>query len=187
MSPSYADNIDKLVEDNYFHWEFNVWMKLAWKGLFPQIIKPDLTYQVYVRGALTAAEAWATFEEHFNKKTLNNRLLVTKKLNNFKMKPCTKFASHFDQFKEIVLHMESISESLYETRQLVLLLGSLTDEYKLISTVLESTPNVTLAYVIQAFSGVQASDESSSAQEKAFATKKKDFGGKLRFKGKCFY
>ncbi|KAG2786108.1 hypothetical protein PC129_g18899 [Phytophthora cactorum] len=85
MSPTYADTIDKLVEDNYFHWEFNMRLKLARKGLLPQIIKPEfdqvndhstiewkandlkalgviagdvsLTYQVYIRGALTAAEA----------------------------------------------------------------------------------------------------------------------------------
>ncbi|POM69446.1 Integrase catalytic core protein [Phytophthora palmivora] len=66
----------------------------------------------------------------------------------------------------------------------VLLLGSLTDEYKMISTVLENTPNITLAYAIQAISGVAAS-EPSSAGEKAF--KNKDNGSKLRFGDKCFY
>jgi len=46
---------------------------------------------------------------------------------------------------------------------------------------------VTLAHAIQALAGVEASDESSSAQERAFySTKKKDFG-KQRFVGKCFY
>ncbi|KAE8907251.1 hypothetical protein PF010_g32297 [Phytophthora fragariae] len=32
MSPSYADTV-KLVEDNYFLWEFNMRMKLSRKGL----------------------------------------------------------------------------------------------------------------------------------------------------------
>ncbi|KAG2760202.1 hypothetical protein PC129_g20773 [Phytophthora cactorum] len=41
MSPSYADTIDKLVEDSYFHWELNIRMKLARKGLLPQIINPE--------------------------------------------------------------------------------------------------------------------------------------------------
>ncbi|OWZ13053.1 LOW QUALITY PROTEIN: hypothetical protein PHMEG_00013699 [Phytophthora megakarya] len=108
-------------------------MKLARKGQLPQIIKPEfdlmndrsvaerktgnlkalgviagdvrLTYQVYVGGALTAAEAWTMLEEHFNKKTLKNRLLVTKKLKHFKMKPGIKFAVVVDPFKEIVLQL----------------------------------------------------------------------------------
>ncbi|KAK1941983.1 hypothetical protein P3T76_006305 [Phytophthora citrophthora] len=82
-----------------------MWAKLSRKGLLSQIINPEfdqvsdrstaewktnelkalgviardarLTYQVYFRGALTTAEAWMMLEEHFNKKTLKNRLLVT--------------------------------------------------------------------------------------------------------------
>ncbi|KAE8981011.1 hypothetical protein PR001_g24123, partial [Phytophthora rubi] len=132
----------------------------------------SLTYQVYIRGATTAADSWRMLEEQFNRNTLKNRLIVTKKLHNFKMESGTRFAVHVDQFKEIVLQMETVGEPLDETRQLVLLLGSLTDEYRMISTVLENTPNMTLAYAIQALSGVDASDESSSAQQKAFVAKK---------------
>ncbi|GMF29365.1 unnamed protein product [Phytophthora fragariaefolia] len=98
------------------------------------------------------------------------------------MESGTRFALHVNQFKEIVLQMETIGEPLDETRQLVLLLGSLTDEYRMISTVLE---NMTLEYAIQALSGVEASDESSSGQQKAFVAKKSY--DKRRFNGKCFY
>ncbi|KAE9301673.1 hypothetical protein PF008_g22687 [Phytophthora fragariae] len=41
MSPGYADTV-KLVEDNYFHWEFNMRMKLSRNGLLAHIIKPEL-------------------------------------------------------------------------------------------------------------------------------------------------
>jgi hypothetical protein len=147
----------------------------------------SLTYQVYIRGAMTALDAWRQLEEQFNRSTLKNRLLVTKKLHNFTMEPGTRFHVHVDQFKELVLKMEAIGEPLDETRQLVLLLGSLTEEYRLICSVLENTPNVTLAHAIQALAGVEAWDESSSVPERAFYTsKKKDFG-KRRFPGKCFY
>ncbi|GMF22864.1 unnamed protein product [Phytophthora lilii] len=85
MSPIYADTV-KLVEDNYFHWKFNMRMKLSPKGLLAHIIKPEFdavsdrsapqwktddlkalgviagdasfTYQVYIRGATSAAESW---------------------------------------------------------------------------------------------------------------------------------
>ncbi|GMF61962.1 unnamed protein product [Phytophthora fragariaefolia] len=145
-------------------------MKLSCKGLRAHIIKPEfktlsdrctvqwktddlkalgviagdvsLTYQVFIRGATTAADSWRMLEEQFNRNTLKNRFLITKKLHNFKMESGTRFAVHVDQFKEIVLQMETIGEPLDETRQLELLLGSLTDEYRMISTVLQNTPNV---------------------------------------------
>ncbi|KAE9317605.1 hypothetical protein PR003_g18435, partial [Phytophthora rubi] len=88
-------------------------------------------------------DSWRMLEEQFNRNTLKNRLIVTKKLHNFKMESGTRFAVHVDQFKEIVLQMETVGEPLDETRQFVLLLGSLTDEYRMISTVLENTPNMT--------------------------------------------
>ncbi|KAG4054530.1 hypothetical protein PC123_g10349 [Phytophthora cactorum] len=103
------------------------------------------------------------------------------------MEPGTKFAVHVDKCKELVLQMESIGESLDETRHFMLLIGSLPDEYRMLATVSENIPNVTLPYAIQALSGVEASDESSSAQERAFATKRKDYGNKRRFNGKCFH
>ncbi|KAE9309448.1 hypothetical protein PR003_g20514 [Phytophthora rubi] len=146
MSPSYADT-GKLVEDNYFHWEFNMRMKLSRKGLLPHIIKPEfdalsdrstvqwktddlkalgviagdvsLTYQIYICEATTAADSWRMLEKQFNRNTLKNRLIVTKKL----------------QLQDGV---------------------RLTDEYRMISTVLENTPNMTLAYAIQALFGVDA-------------------------------
>ncbi|KAE8908359.1 hypothetical protein PF005_g8124 [Phytophthora fragariae] len=210
MSPSYADT-GKLVEDNYFHWEFNMRMKLSRKGLLPHFIKPEfdalsdrstvqwktddlkalgviagdlsLTYQIYICEATTAADRGACSRSS-STGTRSRNDSSSPRSYNFKMESGTRFAVHVDQFKEIVLQMETICEPLDETRQLVFLLGSLTDEYRMISTVLESTPNMTLAYAIQALSGVDASDE-SSAEQKAFVAKKSY--DKRRFNGKCFY
>ncbi|GMF30478.1 unnamed protein product [Phytophthora lilii] len=123
MSPSYADTV-KLVEDSYFHWEFNMRMKLSRKEPLAHIIKPEfdavrdrsapqwktddlkalgviagdvsLTYQVYIRGATSAAESWSLLEEQFSKATLKNRLVIARKLHNFKMESGTKFAVHVD-------------------------------------------------------------------------------------------
>ncbi|KAE9045313.1 hypothetical protein PR002_g2280 [Phytophthora rubi] len=187
MSPSYADAV-KLVEDNYFHWEFNMRMKLSRKGLLAHIIKPGfnaLSDRSTVQRKTNDLKALGVIAGDFSRNTLKNRLIVTKKLHNFKLVSDTRFAVHVDHFKEIVLQMETIGEPLDEIRQLVLLLGSLTDEYRMISTVLENTPSMTLAYAIQALSGVDVSYESSSAQQKAFvATKSYDKRG---FNGKCFY
>ncbi|KAE8969448.1 hypothetical protein PR003_g8837 [Phytophthora rubi] len=89
----------------------------------------DLTYQVYIDGARTAADLWRMLEEQFNRNTLKIRLIIPKKLRNFKMEAGSRFAVHLDHFKEFVLQTETIGEPLDETRQLGLLLGSLTDEF----------------------------------------------------------
>ncbi|KAE8910007.1 hypothetical protein PF005_g18775 [Phytophthora fragariae] len=88
-------------------------MKLSRKGLLAHIIKPefdalsdrstdqwktndlktlgviaegvDLTYQVYIDGARTVADLWRMLEEQFNRNTLKIRLIIPKKLRNFKM------------------------------------------------------------------------------------------------------
>ncbi|KAE9295107.1 hypothetical protein PR003_g24100 [Phytophthora rubi] len=169
MSPGYAETV-KLVEDNYFHWEFNMRMKLSRKGLLAHILKPELdalrdvslTYQVYIRGSTTAADSWRMLEGQFNRNTLKNRLIVTKKLHNFKMESGTRFAVHVDQFKEIVLQMETIGEPLHETRQLVLLLGSMRDEYQ-----------------------YRTREHAEHDVGKAFVAKKSY--DKRRFNGKCFW
>ncbi|GMF28369.1 unnamed protein product [Phytophthora fragariaefolia] len=187
MSPSYADTV-KLVEDNYFHWEFNMRMKLSRKGLLAHIIKPEfdtlsdrstvqwktddlkalgviagdvsLTYQVYIRGATAAADSW-------------------------RMSSSTETSSRTDSSLPGSYTTSRWSPPLDETRQLVLLLCSLTDEYRMIRTVLEDTPNMALAFAIQALSGVEASNESASGQQKAFVAKKSY--DKRRFNSKCFY
>ncbi|KAE9186333.1 hypothetical protein PF005_g20878 [Phytophthora fragariae] len=111
-------------------------MKLSRKGVLAHIIKPEfdalsdrstvqwktndlkalgviagdvsLTYQVYIRGATTAADSWRMLEEQFKRNTLKNRLVVTKKLFNFKTESGTQFAVHVDQFKELVIQMKTI-------------------------------------------------------------------------------
>ncbi|ETO73608.1 hypothetical protein F444_10455 [Phytophthora nicotianae P1976] len=132
MSPSYADTTDKLAEDVYFYLDFNMRMKLARKGLLPQVTQLEFDQ---VSDCSTAE--WKSMllkghcvitGDHFNKKTPKEGLLVTKQLHSLKMKPGSKFAVHVNIFKELGQQMESIGESLDETRQLVLLLGNLTDE-----------------------------------------------------------
>ncbi|KAE8957530.1 hypothetical protein PF004_g19045 [Phytophthora fragariae] len=122
MSPSYADAV-KLVEDNYFHWEFNMRMELSRKERLAHITKPEfdvLSDRSTVQWKIDDLKALGVTAGDFNRKTLKNRLIVTKKLHNFKMESGKRFVVHVDQFEEIALQMETISEPLDETRQLVL-------------------------------------------------------------------
>ncbi|KAG2888541.1 hypothetical protein PC114_g18393 [Phytophthora cactorum] len=160
-------------------------MNLARKGLVPQIIKPEfdevsdrstvewktndlkalgvtagdvsLTYQVYIRGALTAAEV-STLLEDFNKE------------DGQEPAPHQQEAVHLQDGARYEVCCRCGQGQGAGTPDGV-----------------NRTPNVTLAYTIQALSGIEASDESSSTQETAFAAKLNDFSNKRRFSGKCFY
>ncbi|KAE8992046.1 hypothetical protein PR003_g22179, partial [Phytophthora rubi] len=127
MSPSYADTV-KLVEDNYFHWEFNMRMELSRKGLLAHITKLEfdvlrdhstVQWKIDDLKALGVIAGDRMLEDQFYRNTLKNRLIVAKKLHNFKMESGKRFVVHVDQFEEIALQMETISEPLDETRQLV--------------------------------------------------------------------
>ncbi|KAG4039166.1 hypothetical protein PC123_g25279 [Phytophthora cactorum] len=160
-------------------------MNLARKGLVPQIIKPEfdevsdrftvewktndlkalgvtagdvsLTYQVYIRGALTAAEVSTLFED-FNKE---------------------------DGQEPAPHHQEAVHLQDGTRYEVCCRCGQ--GQGAGTPDGVNRTPNVTLAYTIQALSGIEASDESSSTQETAFAAKLNDFSNKRRFSGKCFY
>lgn len=150
--------MDKLVEENYFFWEYNMRMKLARKGLLPHIVKTEFdqmsdrssdlwkmndlkalrvisgefsaTFEVHTQDALNAATVWQILKAHFNRSSLKNRFLITKELHAFNMEPGTRFAEHAEKFKELVVKMGTIGERLDETRQIVLLLGRLTEDYR---------------------------------------------------------
>ncbi|GMF48161.1 unnamed protein product [Phytophthora fragariaefolia] len=108
MSPSYADTV-KLVEDNYFHWEFNMRIKLSRNGLLAHIAMPgfdsvsdsptiqwktndlkalgvvagdvSLKQQVYCRGATTTTEArpLSGVEVSYESSPTQEKALATKK------------------------------------------------------------------------------------------------------------
>ncbi|GMF46064.1 unnamed protein product [Phytophthora fragariaefolia] len=73
--------------------------------------------KIYIRRfTKPAADSWRMLEEQVNQNSLQNQLLNTKKLHNFKVESGARFAVHVGQFKEIVLQMETIGEPLDETR-----------------------------------------------------------------------
>lgn len=210
MSPNYATNdMDKLREDNYFHWEYNMRMKLARKGLVGHLVPADRDefndrttarwkendlkalgviadgvdpqHQVYIRHAVSAEQAWVILLEQYNRSTMKNRIAITKQLHSFKMEPGTRISAHVDKFQELVMKMSMMGEHIDEGRQIVLLLSSLTEEYRVISSVLENTPNVNMLHVVETLTATERDSGELPAAESAFSVSKK------AFKGKCFH
>ncbi|KAJ0392280.1 hypothetical protein ATCC90586_011623 [Pythium insidiosum] len=163
---------DLLGNDNYFHWEFNMRMTLARKGLLNHIegvkMGAELTdewrakdmkayaiiaqgieveHQSKIRHTATAKDAWAALRDYYVKRSLQNRVALTRRLHEFRMEEGSNMASHLDRFDELVLSMEAVGDKMDEARQLTILLGSLPQEYETLVTIIENSSSVSMVDV----------------------------------------
>ena len=165
MSPN-NDAADLLREDNYFVWEFNARMKLAKKGLLAHIDAAkvpiddiewkvndmkafatittmiSINLQSMVRNAQTTAQAWELLKTFFLRRSIHNRVQMRRKLHEFKMSKGGNVMDHFMKFDELCMTMNAIGEEVSYDEQLVILLGSLPDEYDQIIKIIENIPNI---------------------------------------------
>ncbi|GMF45505.1 unnamed protein product [Phytophthora fragariaefolia] len=158
-----------LGSGNYFHWEYNMRMTLARKGLLAHVqevkVESEITeawlvndakalgiiaqgvepqHQTKIRSATRAIQAWGTLREFYNRTTLHNRVTMTRRLHEFKMDDGASMAKHLDTFDELVVGLQTMGEPVDEARQLVVLLSSLPVEYELISSIIENAKDITL-------------------------------------------
>uniref|UniRef100_H3H7F9 CCHC-type domain-containing protein n=1 Tax=Phytophthora ramorum TaxID=164328 RepID=H3H7F9_PHYRM len=161
-----------LGSGNYFHWEYNMRMTLARKGLLAHVQKVkaeseiteawlvndakalgiiaqgvELQHQTKIRSATRAIQAWGTLREFYNRTTLHNRVTMTRRLHDFKMDDGTSMAKHLDDFDELVVGLQTMGEPVDEARQLVVLLSSLPAEYEMITSIIENAKDITLIEV----------------------------------------
>ncbi|KAE8981371.1 hypothetical protein PR001_g24021, partial [Phytophthora rubi] len=161
-----------LGSGNYFHWEYNMRMTLARKGLLAHVqavkVESDITeawlvndakalgiiaqgvelqHQTKIRSATRAIEAWGTLREFYNRTTLHNRVTMTRRLHEFKMDDGASMSKHLDAFDELVVGLQTMGEPVDEARQLVVLLSSLPVEFELISSIIENAKDITLIEV----------------------------------------
>ncbi|KAK1935657.1 hypothetical protein P3T76_010352 [Phytophthora citrophthora] len=91
---------------NYFHWEYDMRMTLARKGLLAHVqevkAESEITEAWLVNDAkalgIIAQGAWGTLREFYNETTLHNRVTMTRRLHDFKMDDGTSMAKHLDDF-----------------------------------------------------------------------------------------
>ena len=109
------------------------------------------TSQLYlVTSCTNAKEAWDLLCEHFQGKTLANKLYLKKRYFRCEMKEGTSVDLHLKQMKEITDKLAAIGAPISEEDQVVTLLGSLPKSYSALVTTLECSEGVTLSYVQQA-------------------------------------
>ncbi|GMF16735.1 unnamed protein product [Phytophthora lilii] len=191
-----------LGSGNYFHWEFNMRMTLARKGLLEHVlvIKPEneitegwlmndakalgiiaqgveLQHQTKIRSATRAMEAWGTLRDFYNRSTLHNRVTMTRRLHEFKMEDGSTMSKHLDAFDELVVGLQALGEPVVESRQLVVLLSSLPAEYELIASIVENAKGITLIEVKEKLLKEYERLEKKETTERAFKANAGRFKG----------
>ena len=182
-----------LGSGNYFHWEFNMRMTLARKGLLAhvQIINKEeemteawlfndakalgiiaqgieLHHQTKIRSATTAMHAWVILRDLYIRTTLHNRVEMTRRLHEFKMESGSTMSKHLDTFEELVVGLQTLGEPVDDSRQLVVLLSSLPTEYELISSIVENSKDIKLIEVKEKLLKEHERLQRKETTEKAF-------------------
>ena len=117
-----------LGNDNYFYWEFAMRMTLERKGLLAhvQVVKNPaevteawmlndmkalgliaqgvaVEQHTNIRLATSAIMAWNTLRNFYNRTTIHNRVRMTRRLREFKMKCGMTMTKHLDEFDELIV------------------------------------------------------------------------------------
>jgi len=197
MNPNIAGPNDVLRDDNYFLWEFNARMTLARKDLLNHVVlKPeeaalrgtavweaaDLkalavlvkllgpTYQSMVREATSALQAWETLRGFFVNQNLHNRVQLRKRLHEFEMGAGTDLMQHLMEFDELCLRLSAVGDVVAEDERLVILLGSLPQEYDSMVKIIEAHGNMTLLEAKEMLRREYETIQKREKQEQAFNT-----------------
>ncbi|OWY97688.1 LOW QUALITY PROTEIN: polyprotein [Phytophthora megakarya] len=185
-----------LGSGNYFHWEYNMRMTLARKGLLVHVQVDKLESEITeawlvndakalaiiaqgIRSAVRAMDAWNTLREYYNRTTLHNHVAMTMRLHEFKMEEGTLMAKHLDAFDELVVGLQTLGEPVDKARQMVVLLISLPSEYELIASSVENTNDITLIELKEKLLKEHERLQKKETTEKAFRVN----GNPGRFKG----
>ncbi|DBA00738.1 TPA: hypothetical protein N0F65_001209 [Lagenidium giganteum] len=100
-------------------------------------------HQSKIRNATSARQAWSP-ARLLQPKQLAEPCRRPRRLHEFKMGEGSSIATHLDRFGELVMAMEAVGDAMDATRQMVILLGSLPQEYGMIVTVIENSIGLTL-------------------------------------------
>ncbi|GMF18895.1 unnamed protein product [Phytophthora fragariaefolia] len=121
----------------------------AWEaaGLKAQVELMKLlghTYQSMVRESSSAIQAWETLPGFFVKQNLHNRVQLRKHLQAFEMSTGDDLLQHLMQFDEMCLRLSAVGDEVAEDERLVILLGSLPQDYDRTVKIIEDHGNRTL-------------------------------------------
>ena len=93
--------------------------------------------------------AWTALRNHFERVTLENKLILKKQYFRMEMTEDTSMEAHIKTMKELTDRLAAINAPIAEEDQVITLLGSLPPSYSTLVTALEARDAITLSYVQQ--------------------------------------
>jgi len=91
-----------------------------------------------VRSASGAHDAWSRLEEHFEKKSLANKLFLRRRFFTTMMDEGDDVLAHINKLKTLAEQLDAVGAPVNEDDLVITLLGSLSESYQFLITALES-------------------------------------------------
>ena len=69
-------------------------------------------------------------QQYYNKRNLQSRVALIRKLHEFRLEEGSHMANHIDRFDELTLSMEALGDVMDEYRKMTIFLGTFSAEYE---------------------------------------------------------
>ena len=168
--------VEKLNGENYHSWKFQMKMYLIGKDLWELVtgeetlnaaanpeqqrrfrkrenvalatvcLSVETSLQIYVRSAKNAKEAWDNLEQHFERKSLSQKIFYRRKLYSARMGKGAKMIDHINYIKTLAEHLEAVDDEIAEKDLVIILISSLPEEYNYLITALETIAEEKLSW-----------------------------------------
>eukprot|EP00794_Sanderia_malayensis_P002886 gene2886-biopygen2372 len=103
--------------------------------------------QIYVRAAKSAKEAWDNLEQHFEKRSLSQKIFYRRKLYSARLEKGTTMLEHVNGLQTLSDHLEAVGDPIMEKDLVIILISSLTEDYNHLITALETIAEDRLSWV----------------------------------------
>eukprot|EP00795_Rhopilema_esculentum_P016775 gene16775-8236_t len=207
--------VEKLNGENYHSWKFQMKMYLIGKDLWELVtgeetlnaaanpeqqrrfrkrenvalatvcLSVETSLQIYVRSAKNAKEAWDNLEQHFERKSLSQKIFYRRKLYSARMGKGAKMIDHINYIKTLAEHLEAVDDEIAEKDLVIILISSLPEEYNYLITALETIAEEKLSWnyvrdrLIHEYDKMQGGSEGTVSTPKAEACQDALFTKKL--------
>ena len=101
-------------------------------------------YQSMIRNTTSTKHLWDTLKDFFVRKNLHDRMHLRRQLHDFKMERGSNLMEHMMKFDKLTMSMSAIGDVMAVQEMLVVLLGSLSEDYEPITSIIVNFPGIDL-------------------------------------------